>query len=96
MFDLPVTTVQGRREYNQFRKFLVKEGYFMMQESVYCKLAPNQNAANAMIMVIKSNKPSEGLVQILTVTEKQYNDIVFIVGENNSDVISSTDRLIEL
>ena len=96
MFDLPVTTTLGRREYTQFRKFLVKDGFVKMQESIYCKLAQNQFAANALIDHVKKNKPSSGLVQILTVTEKQYANMVLVVGSSKSDVITSSDRLVVL
>ena len=96
LFDLPVTTPKGRREYTQFRKFLIKDGFVMMQESVYCKLAQNQLAANALIDHVKRNKPSQGLVQVLTITEKQFSNIVMVVGEQQNDVIDSSERLIVL
>ena len=35
LFDLPVTTVEGRREYRKFRKYLTSNGFMMLQESVY-------------------------------------------------------------
>ena len=96
MFDLPVTTPQGKREYIQFRKFLVRDGFVMMQESVYSRLAQNQLAANAIIGHVKANKPSSGLVQILTITEKQYENIEMIVGTNKGDVVTTSDRLVVL
>ena len=40
LFDLPMNNSAQIREYNQFRKFLIKSGFMMMQKSVYCKLAP--------------------------------------------------------
>lgn len=40
-FDLPNITLEDKKEYRNFRKFLIKEGFFMMQESVYCKLLLN-------------------------------------------------------
>lgn len=72
MFDLPVGTSEQRREYAKFRKFLIKNGFLMMQESIYCKLALNGTATAAIIAQVKKNKPAEGLVQLLSVTEKQY------------------------
>ena len=95
-FDLPVTTSTDRRNYIQFRKFLIQDGFFMMQESVYCKLAQNQNAANAIVDHIRRNRPSEGLVQVLVITEKQYSNMEMIVGKKKSDVINTTDRLVVL
>lgn len=53
MFDLPVLTLSERRDYTKFRKFLVKNGFLMMQESIYSKLAQNQTAADLIIENIK-------------------------------------------
>ena len=92
-FDLPVLTESNRREYRTFRKFLIKSGFMMVQESVYCKLAQNSSVADIMVDNIKKNKPPEGLVQVLRVTEKQYNKMDFIVGEKTGDVLTTTERL---
>ena len=70
MFDLPVTTPDARKQYNLFRKYLIKNGFLMMQESIYCKLAQNSTAAETMVENIRKNKPSDGLVQVLKITEK--------------------------
>lgn len=95
-FDLPVLTAANRRSYYQFRKYLIKSGFLMMQESVYCKLAQNEKAADSITENVKKNKPEEGLVQILRVTEKQYSKIDFVVGERSDNVIDSDERLIFL
>ena len=95
-FDLPVLTAENRRNYRQFRKFLVKAGFLMMQESVYCKLAVNGSAADAIVDSIKKNKPPVGLVQVIRVTEKQYNKMDYIVGKRSDCIIDSHERLIIL
>lgn len=95
-FDLPVLTEVNRRDYRIFRKYLIKSGFMMIQESVYCKLAQNGSVADAIVENIKKNKPSEGLVQVLRVTEKQYNKMDFIVGETTGDVLSTDERLVIL
>lgn len=68
----------------------------MVQESVYCKLAQNSSVADAVVENIKKNKPHEGVVQVLRVTEKQYNKMDFIVGERTGDVLTSDERLVIL
>ena len=95
-FDLPTETLQQRREYNRFRKHLIKSGFMMMQESVYCKLAVNQNSLNSTYNGIYKNKPSEGLVQCLVVTEKQYSKMEYIVGNYDGDIVNTDERFIEL
>lgn len=90
-FDLPVTTSENRRAYTNFRKFLLKNGFLMLQESVYCKLALNSTAVNAIVENIHKNKPEEGLIQLLTVTEKQYAKMDIIIGEIKSEVLDSDE-----
>ena len=96
MFDLPVGTGSQRREYTRFRKFLLKNGFVMQQESVYSKLALNTSIAPRIEDNVRRNKPPEGLVQMLTITEKQYSRMELLVGEVQSEVIQSDERLIIL
>lgn len=94
LFDLPMVTTAERRQYTQFRKHLIKNGFLMMQESVYCKLAQNQAAADYIISNIKKNKPETGTVQVMKITEKQFSRMETIVGHVNSDIVDSDERLI--
>lgn len=52
-FDLPTETLENKREYRKFRKFLIKKGFLMMQESVYCRLVINQTVAGAVVASVK-------------------------------------------
>lgn len=95
-FDLPVLTEENRKAYRKFRKFLLKNGFMMLQESVYCKLALNGSAVNAIVENVHKNKPEEGLVQLLSVTEKQYAKMDIIVGNSKSEVLDTDERLVIL
>ncbi len=95
-FDLPMITDKDRREYNRFHKFLLKNGFIMMQKSVYTKLAINNVLSLAIKQRVKENLPSEGIVEMLEITENQFSKIEYLVGERQQVVIESTDRLIEL
>lgn len=96
LFDLPVLTEKQRRDYREFRKYLLKAGFFMMQESVYCKLVQNAGVADVVQESIRKNKPGEGLVQILRVTEKQFAKMEYVVGENKSLALDTDERLVIL
>lgn len=96
MFDLPTETSENRRNYTKFRKYLIKSGFMMMQQSVYVRLALNQTNAKGMIDSVKKNKPSEGFVQILTITEKQYSKMEIISGEYSNDTVDTDERLLML
>jgi len=95
-FDLPTITSINRREYRRFRKFLIKGGFVMNQESVYSKLALNTSVARSIIDNVKKNAPDEGIVELLTITEKQFSKIQFIVGESQNEMLDSDERLIIL
>lgn len=95
-FDLPTETASDKREYNSFRKFLIKNGFIMMQKSVYCKLAINQNTLDSILNTVRKNKPSKGVIQVLSVTEKQYSRIEYILGAHSGDVLDTDDRYVEL
>ena len=95
-FDLPVLTVDNRRTYRSFRKQLIKSGFMMMQESVYCKLGQNSTAADYVIENLRKNKPEEGLVQVMKVTEKQYGKMEFLVGEKKFEILDTDERLVIL
>ena len=95
-FDLPTLTEKNRKEYTRFRKFLIKTGFMMLQESVYVKLALNTTTTNTLMNNLEKNKPADGLVQVLLVTEKQYSKMYMLLGENKSEVLNSTERLVFL
>lgn len=67
-----------------------------MQESVYCKLLLNQSAIKPIVESVRKHKPPKGLIQALTVTEKQYAGIEFILGSAETDIVNTDERLIEI
>ncbi len=95
-FDLPTETNEDKREYRRFRKLLIKNGFIMLQESVYCRMVLNKTVEKSVADLIKRNKPSAGLVQLLSVTEKQFSQMEYITGEFHSDVVDSDERVVVL
>ena len=95
-FDLPVATHEDRRHYSEFRRFLVKSGFMMMQESVYCKILQNGTAVAAAASAVRLHKPPKGLIQMMTVTEAQFARMEYVVGEKKSEIIDTDERLVVL
>lgn len=95
-FDLPMQTSDDQREYSCFHKFLIKNGFIMMQKSVYSKLVLNNVTSAAIKQRIYSNLPKSGTVELLEVTENQFSRIEYLLGEEQQIFIDSTDRLVEL
>ena len=95
-FDLPSVTKKEIREYTKFVKLLKKEGFIRMQESVFSKLALNQSAVNSVMIELKKKLPPEGVISVLTITEKQFSSIEHILGGFETDVIMSESKVIKL
>lgn len=95
-FDLPTQTDKDLIEYRKFRNFLIKNGFIMMQKSVYSKLVLNNNSSNLLKKQVYKNIPKDGLVQLLQITEKQYSSIEYIIGSSQNKIIDSNKRILEI
>lgn len=95
-FDLPTVTRDERKAYSKFRRFLIKNGFMMLQESVYAKLSLNQTQTDQIITSVKKAQPEKGVIQILPITEKQFVKMEIISGKSNTNIINSDERLLIL
>lgn len=93
LFDLPTITSEDRRNYRKFKKGLLINGFFMLQESVYCRMVLNQSAESNIRAAVKRIKPPDGFVMILSVTEKQFARADFVMGNFKSDILDTDDRI---
>lgn len=92
----PTETAEERRDYRRFRAALLKNGFFMMQESVYSKIILNNTAANVIKETVRKLKTGKGLIQMLTVTERQFENMEFVLGKKQSTVVDTAERLVVL
>ena len=79
-FDLPMVTKAERKSYTQFRRFLLNDGYDMMQFSVYGRILNGADAEQKHTQRLTVNLPPAGSVRVLTVTEKQFASMKIMVG----------------
>lgn len=79
-FDLPVKTAQNRREATRFRKFLLNDGYHMLQYSVYARVCNGWDAVQKHRARIRENLPDNGAIRLLVITEKQFESIDILLG----------------
>ena len=68
----------------------------MMQKSVYSKLVINNVTSTAVKQKVSANVPPDGVVEMLEVTENQFSRIEYLVGNKQTLVEESMDRLIEV
>ena len=81
MFDLPTITKADKKAYTVFRRFLLKDGYDMLQWSVYGRIANGIDGAKKHLKRLDKNLPPEGSVRCLQVTEKQFVEMKMLVGK---------------
>lgn len=79
-FDLPVTTREKRRIYTVFRRFLIQDGYDMIQWSVYGRMVNGFDDAEKHMKRLTDNLPKEGSIRCLQVSEKQFANMKLLVG----------------
>lgn len=95
-FDLPNIYLKDKKNYLKFRKYLLSEGFIMMQESVYSKIVLNSQQSTLLLDRLRKNAQKKGLIQVLTITERQYSQIEYIIGESKTKIINTEDRLVVL
>ena len=94
-FDLPTTTKLERKHVAQFRKTLEKDGFSMMQYSVYVRHCPSKENRDVHVARVKGAVPEVGLVSIMAVTDKQYGDIINLWGKKKK-LLKETPKQLEL
>ena len=94
-FDLPITTVAGKREYRRFIKYLESDGFIRIQYSVFFRLCINTDSARTVSKRLMHECPKDGNIRFIIITESQYQSITN-VNESYSlqESITTTDRCI--
>ena len=80
-FDLPVKTKNERKQATQFRNFLIKDGFYMIQFSLYGRICNTIESAKLHESRVCLQVPKRGSVRALIVTEKQYASMSILTGE---------------
>lgn len=80
MFDLPTETKRQRKRSSDFRKYLLQDGFSMFQFSIYVRNCASRENTKVHVERIRKLLPEEGKVCIITITEKQFNEILLYEG----------------
>jgi CRISPR-associated protein Cas2 len=86
MFDLPVDKPELRREYALFRKALLREGFTMLQYSVYVHYVASEESDEALRKNVHAALPSHGQVRLISVTDRQFEKMEVYVGKRRDRV----------
>ena len=94
MFDLPVTDKKARRAYTQFRKALLRDGFMMMQYSVYARYCPTEEASETYRRRIQGVLPDEGRVRLVSITDRQFGKMGVFDGKTREKVEDPPSQLL--
>lgn len=92
-FDLPTTTAKERKAATKFRNFLLKDGYQMIQYSVYSRVCNGVDAVHKHEARLYNNLPPAGSIRSLTLTDKQYNSMNILLGEPDYSDLNDSKTL---
>ena len=81
MFDLPTDTKKARKDYTDFRKNLLKNGFTMLQYSVYVRHCASEENADVHYNRVKIFLPDDGEVRLVTITDKQFGHMESFWGK---------------
>ncbi len=79
-FDLPTVTKADKKAYVVFRRFLIQDGYDMIQWSVYGRIVNGFDDMETHLKRLATNLPPEGSVRCLQISEKQFAQMKLLVG----------------
>jgi CRISPR-associated protein Cas2 len=80
-FDLPVISKEQRKRATDFRKFLMDDGYSMMQWSVYVRPCVSAARQETHLARVKAHIPEEGSVRAIFITRAQWEKSWVIHGK---------------
>ena len=94
MFDLPVETSDNKRDYVRFRKALLKDGFMMLQFSIYARYNPSEEAAEAHRRTIRSAIPPLGQVRLMAVTDHQFGKMEVFYGKKPREPEEAPEQIL--
>jgi len=93
MFDLPVHDRKSAHEATKFRQFLLDRGFEMNQFSIYMRFCNGKEQFEAHVRAIEQHLPSRGEVQILGITDKQFENIRIYSGQEMREARKNPNQL---
>jgi CRISPR-associated protein Cas2 len=96
MYDLPSVTNKELKIARHWHKFLISNGFIMHSESVYTRLAINKTVSKSIKILVRKNKPPNGIVSMLEITERQFVEMEYLVGSPQEEKVDTLERYLEL
>ncbi|MBR1733284.1 MAG: CRISPR-associated endonuclease Cas2 [Alloprevotella sp.] len=92
-FDLPTGTKKERKDAARFRKDIMGEGFTMFQFSIYVRHCASSENAAVHVRRVKALMPEYGKIGILTITDKQFENIQLFYGKKPQPPVAAGQQL---
>ena len=91
-FDLPTETKKDKKAYTVFRKFLIQDGFNMIQFSMYARHCSSSENAEVHKKRVKSMIPEHGKVIVFEITDAQFGRLEFLHGKKKKERAQKYDH----
>lgn len=96
MYDIYETDSTSKNSI-KFRTNLIKNGYYMIQYSIYVKTIPSYSQFSSEKQKLIQFLPKNANIRLILLSEKQYQDIILIKGHySRNEIVNNTRRFIKL
>lgn len=95
IYDLPVTEELDKKIYSRFHRNIIRLGFYMLQYSVYSKVIQNDTSMKQYMIKLERVIPERGHIILMKITEKQYQNMIYLRGEKNKfDILIGGKELV--
>ncbi len=93
MFDLPTDTKKARKDYARFRKHIMRDGFIMMQFSVYARHCASEENAFVHSGRVREWLPPQGEVRVIIITDKQFGRMQVFYGKKRKKAETTPQQI---
>ena len=94
LFDLPVGTPEERRDAARFRTDLLKDGYMMVQFSVYARPCGSAGRVETQVRRLKPMIPAKGEVRGLIISDAQWGRMIVVRSQQRAESEPMPEQMI--
>ena len=94
LFDLPMLTKEEHRQYTRFRNVLLKQGFNMLQFSVYARFCPSEEASDVHRKTVQRFLPPAGYVRLISITDHQFGKMQSFVGKKDTNAEQPPEQIL--
>lgn len=81
--DLPMERRKQRKEARLFRELLFREDFYELQNGVYTRMVESRSSRDIHLKRINQGLPEYGTIRLLMLTERQFQNVPLLCGNES-------------